>query len=49
MSIIGLRPQISENLAQSGIAAALERRYAPPIQVYPRAECSEVVTRDERP
>jgi hypothetical protein len=29
---IGLRPNMSESLAQIGPEAALERRYAPPIQ-----------------
>jgi len=36
---IGLRPQISESLAQIGAAAAFARRYAEPIHVYPLAEC----------
>jgi hypothetical protein len=31
--MMGLRPQISDNLAQMGPEAALARRYAPPIQV----------------
>lgn len=32
-SMMILRPQISESLAQMGPLAALARRYAPPIQV----------------
>jgi hypothetical protein len=35
-----LRPKISENLAQTGVEAALARRYADPIQVYAVAECN---------
>jgi hypothetical protein len=35
---MGLRPQMSESLAQIGPEAALARRYAPPIHVYPAAE-----------
>lgn len=44
---IGLRPQMSENLPQIGVLAALARRYADPIQVYPALEwkCSEIVGR----
>jgi len=37
---IGLRPQISESLAHIGPAAALARRYAPPIHTYPEADFS---------
>jgi hypothetical protein len=33
-------PQMSESFAQTGVAAALARRYADPIQVYAVAECS---------
>lgn len=39
-SNIGLRPQMSDILARMGEAAALASRYAPPIHVYPDAECS---------
>ena len=35
---MGLRPQMSEVFAQMGPEAALARRYAPPIQVYPAAD-----------
>jgi hypothetical protein len=35
---MGLRPQISEIVAQIGPDAALAKRNAPPIQVYPAAE-----------
>lgn len=37
-STIGLRPQISESFAQMTPEAALARRKAPPIHVYPAAE-----------
>lgn len=38
-SNMGLRPHMSEILAQTGAPAALANRYAPPIQRYPEAEC----------
>jgi hypothetical protein len=34
----GFRPQISDNFAQIGPAAALDSRYADPTHVYPEAE-----------
>lgn len=40
-SSIFLRPHISESLAHIGPAAALARRYAPPIHEEPRAEWRE--------
>jgi hypothetical protein len=36
-SMMSLRPQISESFAHMGPDAALARRYAPPIHVYPAA------------
>lgn len=38
-----LRPQISDSFAQTGVAAALARRYADPIQVYAVAEWSSLI------
>jgi hypothetical protein len=42
---IGLRPNMSENLAQIGVELAAPSRYAEPIHVKPAAEpkCSEIV------
>ena len=37
------RPQIFENLAHTGVAAALARRYADLIYVYVVAECSSLI------
>ena len=37
------RPKISENLANTGVDAALARRYADPIQVYAVAECNSLI------
>lgn len=39
---VGLRPNMSETLAQMGAAAAFASRYAPPIQLYPLAEWSSL-------
>jgi hypothetical protein len=36
-------PKISENLANTGVDAALARRYADPIQVYTVAECNSLM------
>lgn len=41
-STINLRPQMSLSLAQMGPDAALARLNAPPIQVYPAAELSDL-------
>ena len=38
-SNMSFRPHMSEILAQTGAPAALAKRYAPPIQRYPEAEC----------
>jgi hypothetical protein len=38
---IGLRPQMSDSLAQMGPAAALASRYAPPIHTKPDELCSD--------
>jgi hypothetical protein len=40
VSMIGLRPKISESLAHIGPAAAFAKRYAPPIHTYPEADFS---------
>lgn len=40
VSRMSFLPQMSDNLAQIGAAAALASRYADPTHVYPLAECS---------